>query len=120
MLVDSNIIIYAALPKHTELRRFIIDHDPSVSAISYVEVLGYHGLTDRQRRGFENFFVRSPILPLDVEVLEQATRLRQRRRIRLGDSLIAGTALQHDMTLATHNTSDFQWIEGLRVLDPLG
>ena len=56
MLIDSNLIIYAALPEHEKLRRFILQHDPSVSAITYVEVLGYHGLTARQRRGFENFF----------------------------------------------------------------
>ncbi len=53
MLIDSNLIIYAALPEYRELRRFIFEHDPSVSAVTYVEVLGYHRLTDRQRRGFE-------------------------------------------------------------------
>ena len=119
MLLDSNLVIYAALPEHGELRRFIYESDPSVSAITYVEVLGYHSLTDRQRRSFEDFFVKSPILPLDDDVLERATQLRQKKRIRLGDSLIAGTALQYALTLATHNTDDFQWIEDLKVLDPL-
>jgi predicted nucleic acid-binding protein len=36
----------------------------------------------------------------------------------LGDSLIAATALVHGRTLVTRNTKDFQWIAGLRLLDP--
>jgi toxin FitB len=45
MLLDSNIIIYAALPEYGVLQDFIEKHAPAVSAISRVEVLGYHLLT---------------------------------------------------------------------------
>lgn len=41
MLADSNIIIYAAQPEHADLRQFIAEHSPVVSAVSYVEVLGF-------------------------------------------------------------------------------
>lgn len=44
MLLDSNIIIYAAKPEHGELRRFIAENEPSVSVVSFVEVVGYHRL----------------------------------------------------------------------------
>jgi hypothetical protein len=44
MLIDSNIIIYATKPEHADLRRFIEEHMPAVSAVSYVEVLGYQRL----------------------------------------------------------------------------
>jgi hypothetical protein len=43
MLLDSNIVIYAVQPDHSALRKFIADHNPSVSAISYVEVLKGRG-----------------------------------------------------------------------------
>jgi hypothetical protein len=39
MLLDSNVIIYAAKPEHGSLRRLIAEKSPAVSAISYVEVL---------------------------------------------------------------------------------
>ena len=41
MLIDSNIIIYAAQTGYDDLRRFIAQHAPAVSAVSYIEVLGY-------------------------------------------------------------------------------
>jgi hypothetical protein len=50
MLVDSNILIYAAQPAHAHLRQFIAGHVPAVSAVSYVEVLGYHQLNDEERQ----------------------------------------------------------------------
>jgi hypothetical protein len=33
MLIDSNINIYNAQPMYTDLRRFIADHNPAVSAV---------------------------------------------------------------------------------------
>jgi hypothetical protein len=120
MLIDSNIIIYSAKPEHADLRKFIAQHAPAVSAVSYVEVLGYHRLADRERIYFDAFFAAASILGLSQVVLEQAVRLRQIAKMTLGDSLIAGTALSHDLTLVTRNTKDFDWIEGLAVLDPFG
>ena len=68
MLIDSNIIIYASKPEYADLRRFIAEHTPAVSAISYVEVLGYHKLTDNERQDLEAFFAAAPILPLSHTV----------------------------------------------------
>jgi len=118
MLIDSNIIIYAAKPGYEALRRFIAEHTPAVSAVSYVEVLGYHRLTEEERQHFEAFFAVASILALSQPVLEQAVRLRQRRRMTLGDALVAGTALAHNLILVTRNAEDFEWVTGLSVLNP--
>ena len=99
MLLDSNIIIYAAQPEHGRLREFIAEHAPAVSAISLVEVLGFHGLTPEDRVGFEAFFAASRVLPVTDAVLERAVQLRQQRRMALGDALIGATALVHNLTL---------------------
>lgn len=37
----------------------------------------------------------------------------------LGDVLIAATALDHGLQLATANTKDFLWIDDLRVINPI-
>lgn len=72
MLLDSNIIIYASQPEYSTLREFIAENSPFVSAISYVEVLGYHRLTEDERTFFKAFFEAAAILPLSSNVLEQA------------------------------------------------
>lgn len=118
MLVDSNIIIYAAQPAYEALRRFIAQHAPAVSAVSFVEVLGYHRLTEPERQHFEAFFAAATILPLSHDVLEQAVKLRQLRKMSLGDALIAATALASGRALVTRNSDHFQWIAGLSVLNP--
>ncbi len=119
MLIDSNIIIYAAQPEHAGLRQWIAQHVPAVSGISYVEVLGYHRLTAFEKQALEVFFAAATILPLNQAVLEMAIKLRQQRKMTLGDALIAATCLVHQLALGTHNTKDFTWIKGLTVFDPL-
>ncbi len=118
MLVDSNILIYAAQPAHAHLRQFIAVHAPAVSAVSYVEVLEYHQLDDEERQYLEAFFRLARVLPLSQAVLDQAVTLHQQRKMSLGDALVAGTALVHGLTLVTRNVEDFQWIQGLSLLNP--
>jgi len=118
MLIDSNIIIYAAQVEHAALREFIAQQAPAVSAISYVEVLGYHRLTEQERQHFEAFFAAAPVMPLSQEILDQAVRLRQLKKTTLGDALVAATALVHSLTLVTRNTKDFDWIPNLSLLNP--
>ena len=119
MLVGSNIVIYAAQPQHERLREFIRENSPLVSVISYIEVLGFHRLKDPERGLLEKFFAVAAILPLSNHVAQRAIRLRQQRRMSLGDSVVAATALIHRLTLVTHNAGDFQWIGELPLLDPL-
>ena len=119
MLIDSNIIIYAAQPSYLVLRQFIATHAPAISAISYVEVLGYHGLSQAEKQHFAAFFAAATVLPITQPILDEAVALRQQRKMTLGDALIAATCLVHRLTVVTRNTKDFTWITGLTVLDPL-
>lgn len=64
MLVDSNIIIYAAKPPGSKARNFIRQHAPAVSVISQIEVLGYHQLNITEQQLLEAFFARAVVLPL--------------------------------------------------------
>jgi predicted nucleic acid-binding protein len=65
------------------------------------------------------FFQTAERLPLSEAVVQWAVRLRQRRKMSLGDSIVAGTAIANDRTLITHNTQDFDWVEEIKLLDPL-
>lgn len=117
-LLDSNVIIYASKPGYDFLQPLIGASDACASAVSYVEVLGYHLLTLAETNQLEEFFANIPTLPLAPAVLDQAVKLRRRQKMKLGDSLIAGTALVYHCTLATRNTKDFDWVPGLARFDP--
>lgn len=119
-LIDSNLIIYAAQAEFEELRTYIANEAPAVSAISKVETLGYHELEAEEQVLLEDFFMAALVLPVSPSVIETAVLLRQTRRMSLGDSLIAATAISHKLRLSTHNVEDFESIEGLIVFDPLG
>jgi toxin FitB len=119
MLIDSDIVIYATEPEYGNLRQLIANSQPAVSAISYVEVLGYHQITEADKTLLHALFQIMEVLPIDDAVVEQAIQLRQQRRMSLGDAIVAGTAIVHQLTLATHNTQDFAWIPDLSLTDPL-
>ena len=54
-------------------------------------------------------------LVVDRAVAERAGRIRQEARVRLPDALIAATAVEHGMSLATRNRRDFEAVRGLRL-----
>jgi hypothetical protein len=59
------------------------------------------------------------MLRLTRPVMKEVVRLRQTRRMRLGDSIIAATALVHRETLVTRNVADFRWISGMGLMNPV-
>ena len=119
MILDSNIIIYSTKPEYEFLREFIAENSPSVSAVSYVEVLGYHKLDKEEKQLLEDFFDSSNILPISKEVTVKAVELRQLQKMTLGDFLIAATSLVNNLPLIVNNTKDFEWIDELKLSNPL-
>jgi len=117
--INSNIIIYAAEPGYDEVHEFITKQDSAVSVISKVEVLGYHQLKRENRQKLERIFQLMPILTLSNTLIDKAISLRQTQKKFLGDSLIAATALIHELTVVTANTKDFDWIDDLETINPI-
>lgn len=94
MILDSNIIIYSIQPRHAVLKAYLNARQSTlaVSAMSKVEVLGYHQLTPADALDFEDFFATTLLIPVDEAVIDQATLLRQQRKMSLGDAIIAATS----------------------------
>jgi toxin FitB len=55
---------------------------------------------------------------MDSEVIDKAVSLRQQRKLTHGDSIIAATALLHNLTLVTRNVDDFSHILNLNIENP--
>lgn len=119
ILIDSNIIIYAASGNFPALADWLAEQEAVVSAVTMLEVLGYHKLQKEEKAELENLFSQLTVKYPTPEIFRWATLLRQERKISLGDALIAATALNEGISLATHNTADFSWISGLSIIDPL-
>lgn len=118
MLIDSNIVIYSVLPENGFLDVWLDRPDTYFSVITQIEVLGYASLTASQREHFENLLDLAVILPMDHAVTQTCIRLRCARRMKLGDAIIAATALVHNLVLITRNVEDFSGIPELQVIDP--
>ena len=118
MILDSNIVIYAVQPEYDFLNDLILENDVVISAISYLEVLGFHRLDPAEKRKLEFFFSGMTLLPLEQNVVQRAVGLRQERKMSLGDALIAASALESGHILVTRNIKDFEWIAGLALLNP--
>ena len=119
LLLESNIFIYSILPEHKNLRDWMMKQEFAASEISLVEVLGYHRLSEEDALKLEDLFNMAKVLPMSRDIVDKAIQLRRQRKMGLADSLIAATALDYDIQLVTRNTSDFDWIEDLKLLNPM-
>ncbi len=117
-IFDSNIIIYSSQIEFQFLRPIINQSESYVSEISRLEVLGYHQINLIDKRYFQSLFSLLNIIPIDKNVVELAIDLRQKKKMSVGDSIIASTALLYSYELYTRNVNDFSWIENLTVVNP--
>ena len=119
ILIDSNIIIYSILPDYQYLHVVFNTSYVYCSSISYVEVLGFEKITHQAKDYFEIFFQSTVLLPVSDKVIQRATELRQIKKMKLGYSLIASTALVNNLAIVTRNVSDFEHIQELKILNPI-
>ena len=120
MLLDSNIIIYAAQSQYAYLRQLIAGYDvAAISAVSLIEIFGYPDLDEEDNRIFQEILRKVRVLAITPDVVALPTALRQQRRMSIGDAITAATALVHNLKLITRNTRDFRWIEGLDLQNPM-
>jgi predicted nucleic acid-binding protein len=121
MLVDSNVIIdYVSnrIPEKSAKQLDIyFNSNFSVSIISKIEVLGFN-TQEFELEQLESFIQLSSIVYIDEAVAGKTIEIRRMKRIKLPDAIIAASALVQNCILISHNTTDFNKIEGLQVLDP--
>jgi toxin FitB len=90
-----------------------------VSAFTMLEVMGFPALTPMDKAYFQSVFAVLDVKDISQTIINQAILLRQMRKMSPGDALIAATALAFGADLYTRNVSDFNWITGLTVVNPM-
>ena len=121
MVCDTNILIYAAEPGDVVCAPFVESPDAVIASVTRIELLGFPGFgqlaPERQER-LREIVATTVEVPLDDGIIRSAILLRQQRKMSLGDSIIAATALEFDVSLVTRNTDDFKHIAGLQLINP--
>ncbi len=118
MLLDSNILIYFSKPDGEFLSRWVGDPEAAVSIVTRIEALGFSDFSPGEAEAIERALQSLPVVPLTDAIAERAITLRRQRRMKLGDSIIAATAVALDAELVTRNVGDFRHIPDLRLIDP--
>ena len=118
MLLDSNILIYAANKSAPEIDALAISAESAVASVTQIEVYGFTGLKTEEKAALDVLFHRLTVHPLDAMVIDRAIALRQESKMGLADAIIAATALVHNLPLVTRNETDFKHVAGLRIINP--
>jgi predicted nucleic acid-binding protein len=123
-LFDTNTIIYYlsnSLPgKAMKAIDAIVDEGFYISIITRIEALGFSSGDKTVDANTAAFVGLATVLELSPAIADITIALKKIRKIKTPDAIIAATALSHNLTLISRNVSDFNWIEGLVVVDPFG
>jgi len=119
-LLDSNLLIYSARPEpqFVALRSWVKRPDAAVSALSQVEVVGYHAISASDELYFLALLRLLPQLASTEDILKRAVQIRQQFRLKTPDAIIAATALQHSLVLVSADNG-FSRVAELELISPL-
>ena len=118
MLLDTNIVIYACKPEGHELATLTSHPKAAVASVIWIESLGYKSIQPDEEQAIRGVLTQIMTYPLDEEVIQRSIQLRQQKSMKLGDAIIAATALEYGVPLVTVNEGDFKHITGLQVINP--
>jgi predicted nucleic acid-binding protein len=133
-LLDTNVISELVRPKPAKIVLAWFDNIPSealhISVLTLGEIRkGVENLQDGARREKLRLWLEhdlvdwfgSRILPVDIPVADRWGRMLAQvgRPVPSIDSLLAATALHHELRLVTRNQKDFDY-PGLEIINPWG
>jgi predicted nucleic acid-binding protein len=112
-LADTNILLYI-LEGHPGMEG-LLHYSFAVSVISEMELLGKFQITKAEESIIKNLLSDCQLVDLSEQIRSRAIRLRQNQKIKLPDALIASTAIELGIPLATADKR-LERISGLNCL----
>lgn len=120
MLIDTDVLIWLTRGHVGAAARLQTLMPWRISVVTYMELVQgcrNNQELERVKKGLE--LRRTDILPLTAAISDRARQLIDAyalsHNLRLGDALIAATALEHGLVVLTANSKHFCPIEGLKV-----
>lgn len=107
MLCDTNILIEFLKREPAAvgiILRLRYEHQPVlISVVTATELLAYPSVTADEYTRIADFINSLTVLPVTMPIAHRAALLKRTYRLALGDSLIAATALVHNLSLLTRD-----------------
>jgi predicted nucleic acid-binding protein len=98
IVIDTNILLYILNGDET-LVTFLNDKELYISFITEMELLSYHGFTEATKKKVLSLVRTCTVIEMNHGIKQKAIHLRQQYRIKLPDSIIAGTSIYIDCPL---------------------
>jgi predicted nucleic acid-binding protein len=121
-ILDTNTVIDYVGDKLPQDSAFVMDklvNDAlNVSIIVRIETLGFNGEKSEMQK-LKDFLSLSKVYYVDDLIADKTIDLRKTyRKLKLGDAIIAATALVNNLILISRNNKDFEDISGLTCINP--
>ena len=121
-ILDTNTVIdyYGdKLPQDSALAMDkLVNDEMNISIIVRIEALGFNG-KESEMQELKDFLSLAKIYYVDDLIADKTIDLRKSyRKLKLGDAIIAATALANNLILISRNTKDFEDISGLTCINP--
>ena len=120
LTIDSNILIYhlqgEATVRDLLERWFREGNHLFISVITRLELLAAPILRNGEEKVILELLNHFLLIPVDAQIADLAARIRRTYGLKLGDSIIAATAVLLNATLVTRNLRDFKKVKGLPIL----
>lgn len=101
ILLDTNIILYAAVYRDEVALDVLNDNNIFISDITEIELLGYHRINKTELSILKNLVSNINVLPINNDIKKIAIDIRRKYQLKTPDAIIASTALYFDYFLAT-------------------
>ncbi len=110
-LLDSNILIYRSKGM-LDFKAIAMRYDNLfVSAITYMETLGFQFTNPNEKATVEAILNALPIIQTDMDIVLQVVAYKQIRKIKTPDAIILATAKKLNAELVTLNEADFKGLD---------
>ena len=117
LLIDTNIILYAAVYNDDIAMELLTENNIFISDITEIELLGYHQLSDDEHAVLSDFIATLTVIPVNSVIKQKkAIELRRKFAIKTPDAIIVATALKLGYFLVTADKK-LQKIDDLQVIE---
>jgi predicted nucleic acid-binding protein len=96
---------------------FLNKLSPVISIITKIELLGWYNAPPKQLKAIAQFIDIATVLPVSESIVNETISIKQSKKIKLPDAVIASTALLHNLILITRNIADFTGVKGLETIN---